>query len=232
MWLSKLLLLAAQAQLVFSATTLVADSKPRKPSKPAVFFIRHGEKPPFGHGLSIHGLRRAQCLRNVFAKNSSFNIGLILAQQPQADGSRRRPYDTVLPLSRDLGLKVNTQCERDHVACVGKTIRDYNGRGNILVCWEHRTMSNITYFLGDMDPPLYPTSDFHHIWRDPWPYSHVDNIPLNQNCPGLDVAEPLSNPVIALFIGLGVILLLGVGSAIYAIIRLTKNHNDGYEPIE
>ncbi|KAE9990997.1 hypothetical protein EG327_000654 [Venturia inaequalis] len=211
MWLPTLLqvVLAAQAQLVLS-----------KPSKPTVFFIRHGEKPAFGDGLSTDGLQRAQCLRNVFAKNSSFHIDLIIAQRPQPDGSRKRPYDTVLPLSRDLGLKVDTHCERDDVACVGETVRGYTGRGNILVCWEHRTMSNITYLLGDMNPPMYPTSD------------HVDDIPLNQNCPGLDISEPLSGPVIALFIALGAILLLGVGGAIYAIARLTKSVDDGYEPIE
>lgn len=167
MWFPTLLqvVLAAQAQLVLS-----------KPSKPTVFFIRHGEKPASGDGLSTDGLQRAQCLRNVFAKNSSFHIDLIIAQRPQPgnllllastrskllttpDGSRKRPYDTVLPLSRDLGLKVDTHCERDDVACVGETVRGYTGRGNILVCWEHRTMSNITYLLGDMNPPLYPTSE-------------------------------------------------------------------------
>lgn len=80
--------------------------------------------------------------------------------------------------------------------------------------------------------PKLTCKSFHHIWRDPFPYSHVDDIPLNQNCPGLDVAEPLSGPVIALFIGLGAILLLGVGGAIYAIVSLTKSDDDGYEPIE
>lgn len=42
----------------------------------------------------------------------------------------------------------------------------------------------------------------------------------------------MSGAVIALFIGLGAILLLGVGGAVYAIIRLTKSDDDGYEPIE
>lgn len=84
MWFPELLVLAAQAQAVFSASTLVAKPKPNKPSKPTVFFIRHGEKPPFGDGLSADGLERAQCLRNVFAKNSSFHIDLIIAQRPQS----------------------------------------------------------------------------------------------------------------------------------------------------
>lgn len=83
MWFPNLFFFAAQAQIVFSATT-AAKPKPSKPSKATVFFIRHGEKPPFGDGLSTEGLQRSQCLRNVFAKNSTFNIDLIIAQQPQS----------------------------------------------------------------------------------------------------------------------------------------------------
>jgi hypothetical protein len=83
MWFPKVFVLAAQAQIALSSATTLA-AKPTKPSKPTVFFIRHGEKPPFGDGLSIDGLQRAQCLRNVFGKNSSFAIDLIMAQQPQS----------------------------------------------------------------------------------------------------------------------------------------------------
>lgn len=60
----------------------------------------------------------------------------------------------------------------------------------------------------------------------------MDDIPIDQNCPGLDTRAPLSGGVIALFLGLGVVLLLGVAGAIYAIVRLTKSEDDGYEPIE
>jgi hypothetical protein len=176
MLLLKASIIAAQAQLVFfSAATFAAEVT--KSSKPTVYFIRHGEKPVDGDGLSADGLQRAECLRNVFGKNSSFSINHIIAQRPQLgvlepqpsegyrpltslDGRQKRPYDTVLPLSRDLGLEVDTHCERDDVHCVEKTTRSYSGPGNILICWEHSTMSNITEIMGDKNPPHFPRSEF------------------------------------------------------------------------
>lgn len=53
-------------------------------AKATVYLIRHGEKPDSGNGLSAQGVQRAQCLRNVFGKGSSYNIGKIMAQMPQS----------------------------------------------------------------------------------------------------------------------------------------------------
>jgi hypothetical protein len=49
-----------------------------------VYLIRHGEKPSKGNGLTTQGEQRAQCLVNVFAASSSYNIGHIIAQTPQS----------------------------------------------------------------------------------------------------------------------------------------------------
>jgi hypothetical protein len=49
-----------------------------------VYFIRHGEKPSSGNGLSSQGEERAQCLRNVFGASSSYQIDYIMAQMPQS----------------------------------------------------------------------------------------------------------------------------------------------------
>jgi hypothetical protein len=51
---------------------------------PIVYFIRPGEKPDTGDGLSPQGQQRAQCLKNVFGPESSYDIGHIMAQQPQS----------------------------------------------------------------------------------------------------------------------------------------------------
>lgn len=98
--------------------------------------IRHGEKPPKqadgkdADGLSAEGVSRAQGLRQVFGKDSQYNIGYILAEHPKSglclslanfnhlltsnvDGGRDRPYETVLPLSQDLGLVINSMIGRD-----------------------------------------------------------------------------------------------------------------------
>jgi hypothetical protein len=53
-------------------------------AKATVYLIRHGEKPDSGNGLSAMGVQRAQCLRTVFGKSSSYNIDHIIAQTPQS----------------------------------------------------------------------------------------------------------------------------------------------------
>lgn len=125
-------------------------------AKPTVYLIRHGEKPADDseHGLSAAGVKRAQCLRNVFGAKSSYNIGHIMAQTPQdgefprslpiapprlltalnrVDGSRGRPRDTVAPLAADLGLTTDLSCDRDDADCVADVVKNYTGKGNILI---------------------------------------------------------------------------------------------------
>ncbi len=57
-------------------------------AKPTVYFIRHGEKPSDGDGLSAQGMQRAQCLRNVFGASSGYDIGYIMAQTPKSSTFR------------------------------------------------------------------------------------------------------------------------------------------------
>ncbi|KAF2435251.1 hypothetical protein EJ08DRAFT_605092 [Tothia fuscella] len=227
-----LLLLVSISQFALSTSTLATRPKKsaKKPStKPTVYFIRHGEKPSNGEdGLSTDGLRRAQCLRRVFNANSTFNIGHVIAQRPTADGSQGRPYDTVKPLSKDLGIKVDKKCDRDDIACVEKMVKHYSGPGNILICWEHTRMTNISAALGDENPPIFPGNDYHHIWEDPYPYTHVNNVLINQECPGLDT-HPEDKYLI---IGLVVVLVLGVIGAGVAFWKFRERDDDGYEVIE
>jgi hypothetical protein len=56
-------------------------------AKPTVYLIRHGEKPANGDGLSVQGLQRAQCLRQVFSGGSQYQIKYIIAQKPKKGGS-------------------------------------------------------------------------------------------------------------------------------------------------
>ncbi|GIK03809.1 hypothetical protein Aspvir_007883 [Aspergillus viridinutans] len=155
-------------------------------AKPTVYLIRHGEKPSDGgNGLSAQGLERAQCLRTVFGSASSYNIGYIMAQTPKSDGSRARPYETVEPLAEDLGLTVDTSCDRDDPKCVRDVVDSYTGSGNILICWEHDALTDIVDKLGDDDAPTYPDDRFDLIWTDPYPYSEI-TAQTSEQCPGLD----------------------------------------------
>lgn len=154
------------AALAFVGTVAAAN--------PTVYLIRHGEKPASGNGLSAQGQKRAQCLRTVFGGTSQYRIGHIMAQTPKSgiipatfdillvtdtrlDGKRKRPYDTVKPLADDLGLTVDTSCDRDDAKCVEDVVKGYKGTGNILICWEHDALSEIVDELGkDDSPPSYP----------------------------------------------------------------------------
>lgn len=71
----------ATSLLLLSAAVAVRASSS---SEPTVYLIRHGEKPDSGNGLSTEGLERAQCLRTVFGASSAYDIGYIMAQQPQS----------------------------------------------------------------------------------------------------------------------------------------------------
>ncbi|KAE8382018.1 hypothetical protein BDV26DRAFT_278417 [Aspergillus bertholletiae] len=153
---------------------------------PTVYLIRHGEKPDDGgNGLSAQGLERAQCLRSVFGKASQYDIGYIMAQTPKKSGKRARPYDTVAPLAEDLGLTVDTSCDRDDLKCVKKAIHNYKGDGNILICWQHGALTDIVKALGDDDAPEYPSDRFDLIWTVPSPYTKITET-TSEQCPGLD----------------------------------------------
>ncbi|KAL3482104.1 hypothetical protein BJX99DRAFT_217369 [Aspergillus californicus] len=164
---------------LLAASTLVS-------ADPTVYLIRHGEKPDDdGTGLSTQGEERAQCLREVFGASSEYNIGYIMAMTPKDDGKRNRPYQTVLPLSEDLGLEVDISCDRDDPDCVKDAVDDYDGDGNILICWEHDALTDIVEELGDDDAPEYPSDRYDLIWTDPSPYDEI-TAETSEMCPGLD----------------------------------------------
>ncbi|KAJ6153632.1 hypothetical protein N7470_006591 [Penicillium chermesinum] len=152
---------------------------------PTVYLIRHGEKPDSGNGLSSQGEERAQCLVNVFGASSSYDIGYILAEKPESNGKRARPYDTVEPLAQSLGLTVDTSCSKTDAKCVAKAVKKYSGSGNVLICWEHGELTDIAEALGDKNPPTYDSNSFNIIWTMPPPYSEVTS-QTSEDCPGLD----------------------------------------------
>lgn len=79
-----------------------------------------------------------------------------------SDGKRVRAYQTVLPLSEDLGLEVDISCDRDDPECVKDAIEEYDGDGNVLICWEHDALTDIVEELGvdEDDAPEYPDDKY------------------------------------------------------------------------
>ena len=150
-----------------------------------VYFIRHAEKPVRGNGLDSDGRQRSKCLRRLFGPRSDYGIKYLVAQRPKEDGRQGRAYDTLRPLADDLGLTVDIDHERDEIDAVVAKIKGYKGQGNVLVCWEHRRLTNIAAALGVHDPPRYPKDRFDLIWTCEEPYGTISE--SKQMCPGLDV---------------------------------------------
>lgn len=66
------------------------------------------------------------------------NIGLIMAESyNRKTGTRSRPYYTVNPVAKDLGLKVDTSCERDDAQCVRRVVKAFakTSDKDVLICW-------------------------------------------------------------------------------------------------
>ncbi|KAH8899883.1 hypothetical protein GQ53DRAFT_740892 [Thozetella sp. PMI_491] len=163
-------------------------------SHPIIYMIRHGEKPPQdADGLSVQGLKRAEYLPNVFGRDSSYKIGYILAEKPNSDGSRARPYDTVKYVADNLGLTIDT-VDRDNVKEAAAKIKAFSGPGNVLVCWEHKVLGEIAEELGakKYGPDSgwkghvkYPGERFDLIWVVPSPYHKITEV-KSEKVPGLD----------------------------------------------
>jgi hypothetical protein len=65
----------------------------------------------------------------------------------------------VQPLAEDLGLAVDVSCQRDDQDCVADVVKNYNGLGNILICWEHKALHDIVKELGSKNAPDYNSDE-------------------------------------------------------------------------
>jgi hypothetical protein len=155
-----------------------------------VYFIRHAEKSDKGLELSSRGLARAKCIQSLFSAKP-YRIKYILVMKPvkREDGwHRRRALDTVVPLAETLRIKVDTDCDRDDAACLANKVHAALARrdGDVLVCWEHKALSNLVKELGDQHHMKYPSKHFDIIWAySAKDLSQVEAV-TSQQCKGLD----------------------------------------------
>jgi hypothetical protein len=143
-----------------------------KPVAPRIMIIRHAEKPttdgaPFGvdedgsHGanggrdlLLVRGWQRAGGLASLFAPalRGLSTPAHLFACDP-GGGDSERPYDTILPLSRKLGVAIDgSYGQDDYAAMIEAATRS---PGAVLIAWEHKRIRKITALLPrrDGEPP-------------------------------------------------------------------------------
>ena len=155
--------------------------------------IRHAEKPvaavkkppaPAYNGIEIfgeadkdslipQGWQRAGALNSLFG--SSFGPlpvpQFLFAPNEFGNGTSKRPYETITPLSEKLGLTINAA--QDPKAPGSYSKKDYAQMltaatgcdGVVLICWEHGEIPSLAnWLLGSKSAPKWPGDRFDIVW--------------------------------------------------------------------
>jgi hypothetical protein len=124
-----------------------------------IIIIRHAEKPDAGDGLAPTGDARANAYVDYFKHFSVNSNGihfdyLFAAKNTQES---KRPKLTIKPLSKALGLDINTDFKDDEYAKLADELHSgrYNDK-NILVCWHHGKIPKLLAALGADPHELLP----------------------------------------------------------------------------
>lgn len=163
--------------------------------------------------ISLHSTPRRVSVHNLafFVENRLW-VSDWIWELTTIGGGRERSYQTILPLSLELGIKVDTSIDRDDAKGAAQAAKKFKGDGNVLICWEqyvlspsrvHRfkfyessglikhsgALTDIVRKLGvtDPDPAVYP-SRFDIIWAVKKPYEKLIWIG-SEHVPGLDDRE-------------------------------------------
>jgi hypothetical protein len=109
------------------------------------------------------------------------------------DGSRGRPYDTVEPLARHLGIRIDDSIHRDNEDKAAHRATSYRGPGNVLICWQHTQLERIAEAMG-VRGYARETGErgrirYGHrwdlIWVIPYPWKEITEL-RSERVPGLD----------------------------------------------
>jgi hypothetical protein len=151
-----------------------------------ILLIRHAEKPlrppPYGvspagerdeESLTVQGWLRAGALASLLApplaSSSNPRFGtpqVIYASRFRKGHGSKRSEQTVTPLSRKLGLSVNTRFAKgDEEALVQDVLAQ---SGVVLICWQHEKIPTIaSHILGSktLAPRAWPDDRYDLVWR-------------------------------------------------------------------
>ncbi len=150
-----------------------------------VMVIRHAEKPdgtggvlgvdeagrPDPNQLCVRGWQRAGALVRFFAPASGdFAEGIatpsaIFACKPYGAANSVRPFSTVSPLAKALGIPVNHEIGKRDMCAVLHAVM--NSQGTVLICWSHKLLPSIIRGVAGELPGLpdeWPANRFDLVW--------------------------------------------------------------------
>lgn len=142
-----------------------------------VILIRHAEKPDAGAELSQQGFRRAEALAAFFQTNPAVTRygepAAIYAAAPKNEDSSVRSIQTVTPLAKAIGIKVDASFTRGQTNKIVRAIMEnpaYDGR-MVLICWQHEKLVEIAQNLAAYNnspalniPQVWPSEAFDRAW--------------------------------------------------------------------
>ena len=143
------------------------------PANATIFLVRHGEKPDSGTGLSPAGQARAdayvkyfQNLKNPQGKTIHWDYLFACLDSDDSD----RPLLTITPLAAALNKKIDTKFkDKDYSTLLThfqQNAKQYAG-SNILICWHHGEILQLTEAMGASSATLPATSNWPIKWPGP-----------------------------------------------------------------
>jgi len=190
---NKLLFLAIIFILYFTSANAILKDKIQIKGK--VMLIRHAEKPASGNDLSAMGWRRAECIRELFMKDSNLTPNKIYAQKASKKDEEipdsRRQIETVAPLARALGLTIDNSFTSFELDDLTKDIEKLSeDQYPVLVSWNHDEVKNflINFGMKYQIAPTYPAKRYDLVWTvepDPKNSGEIIFNAFSQNCDGL-----------------------------------------------
>ena len=130
-----------------------------------VLIMRSGEEPT---GADIHlsdaGKARAKSLAQWIPATYG-KPAFLLASHPT--GQSRRAVETLEPLAAALHLKIQDQFANDDFAkLAAKLLKESEFAGKrVLICWTRSFIPNLAIAIGAKNPPVWPATQYDHIWR-------------------------------------------------------------------
>jgi hypothetical protein len=123
-----------------------------------VLIIRHADKPESGDGLSPAGMARANAYVNYFENYKVDDATIKLTALFAAADSKEshRPVLTLEPLSRAIGLPIDSQYKDKDYAKLVEALQSTEHGKYILICWHHGEIANLLRALGADPDQLIP----------------------------------------------------------------------------
>ena len=158
-------------KLLLSCLLLSALMTGAQPAQ--IILLRHAEKPddPAAEHLSARGNERAVALVSLLGRSSLLTsnapVAALYASRVTKHDRGHRTGETIAPLSKDLGLPVNTTYDSDKYSLLALSVLNnpaYSGK-TVIVCWTHHDLAQLAGAFGVRpQPDHWKEKTFDRLW--------------------------------------------------------------------